>query len=229
MKKRKGKYQKDRQIAPYWYVIIFLLLVTAAIYIYHIVTGNTPDRAAIHIEALNFDVFWYGIWIVGGIALGSWVVASLAKERGEKVFRKSVPYKVRQRPLNLLELPDEVEQVFVNILLNSVQAMPKGGKITIKTYAKTAGEKDIETEKGQESFKLNDKIVCVDIEDTGPGISKEVMKSIFEPFFTTKGSAGGTGLGLSIIRNIMDLHKGKVSVENRKEGGVRTTIMLRAE
>jgi phosphatidylglycerol:prolipoprotein diacylglycerol transferase len=113
MKKRKGKYQKSRQIAPYWYVIIFLLLVTAAIYIYHLVTGNTPDRAAIHIEALNFDVFWYGIWIVGGIALGSWVVASLAKERGEKVFRKSVPYKVRQRPLNLLELPDEVEQVFV--------------------------------------------------------------------------------------------------------------------
>lgn len=113
MKKEKSIYQKSRQLAPYWYVIIFLLLVTAAIYLYHLITGSTPDRAAIHIEALDFDVYWYGIWIVGGIALGSWVVASLAKERGEKVFRKSVPYKLRERPLNSLELPDEVAQVFV--------------------------------------------------------------------------------------------------------------------
>ena len=113
MTKKRANYQKRRQLAPYWYVIIFLLLVTAAIYIYHLVTGSTPDRAAIHIEALNFDVFWYGIWIVGGIALGSWVVASLAKERGEQVFRKSVPYKLRKRPLYSLDLPDEVEQVFV--------------------------------------------------------------------------------------------------------------------
>jgi hypothetical protein len=113
MKQKKNIYQKSRQIAPYWYVIIILLLVTAVIYLYHLATGNTPDRAAIHIEALNFDVFWYGIWIVGGIALGSWVVASLAKERGEKLFRKSVPHKLRKQPLDSLELPVEVEQVFV--------------------------------------------------------------------------------------------------------------------
>ena len=104
--------QKRPQIAPYWYVIIFLLLVTGAIYIYHLVTGNTPSRVAIHIEALDFDIFWYGIWIVGGIALGSWVVASLAKERGIKLFNKSVPFKVRQRPLTSLELPQEIGQTF---------------------------------------------------------------------------------------------------------------------
>ena len=112
MKRSTAISQKRPQIAPYWYVIVFLLLVTAAIYIYHLVTGNTPSRVAIRIEALNFDIFWYGIWIVGGIALGSWVVASLAKERGIKVFNKSVPYKIRQRPLSSLDLPQEFGQTF---------------------------------------------------------------------------------------------------------------------
>lgn len=112
MKQSTTVYQKAKRIAPYWYVIIFLLLVTAAIYIYHLVTGNTPSRVAIHIEALNFDVYWYGIWIVGGIALGSWVVASLAKERGVKVFNQTVPYKVRRQPLSSLDFTDEVSQAF---------------------------------------------------------------------------------------------------------------------
>ena len=120
MKKKKGIYQKSRDIPPYWYVIIFLLLVTAAIYIYHLVTGNTPDRAAIHIAVLDFDVFWYGIWIVGGIALGSWVVASLAKERGEQIFHKNVPYKIRQRPLDSLDLPGEIEKVLTKRKLNTL-------------------------------------------------------------------------------------------------------------
>lgn len=120
MKKKRGIYQASRQFAPYWYVIIFLLLVTAAIYLYHLVTGNTPDRAAIHIEALDFDVFWYGIWIVGGIALGSWVVASLATERAEKVFEQTVPRKVQQRPLSALELPDEIGKVFAKRKFDSL-------------------------------------------------------------------------------------------------------------
>lgn len=112
MKKKKGIFGGGRKLPAYCYVIIFLLLAAAAIYVYHLLTGNTPDRAAIHIEALDFDVFWYGIWIVGGIALGSWVVASLAKERGEKLFRKHVPLKVRQVSLDVLDVPDEIEQVF---------------------------------------------------------------------------------------------------------------------
>jgi phosphatidylglycerol---prolipoprotein diacylglyceryl transferase len=112
MKQSTAWYQKRPQLAPYWYVIILLLLITAGLYIYHLVTGNTPSRAAIHIEALDFDVFWYGIWIVGGIALGSWVVASLAEERGIKVFNQSVPWKIRQRPLSAIDLPQEISQAF---------------------------------------------------------------------------------------------------------------------
>lgn len=110
--KQSAQYQRRPHLAPYWYVIILLLLVTAAIYIYHLSTGYTPPRAAIHIEALNFDLYWYGIWIVGGIALGSWVVASLAKERGIKVLNQTVPWKTRQRPLNELAFPEKISQVF---------------------------------------------------------------------------------------------------------------------
>ncbi len=106
------KIRQRRWLAPYWYVIIALLLVVAGLYIYHLATGFTPPRAAIHIEAWNFDLFWYGIWIIGGIALGSWVVASLAKERGIKIFEKTVPWKVRNRPLSDLNLPEEVQAVF---------------------------------------------------------------------------------------------------------------------
>ena len=113
MKQSTAWYQKRPHLAPYWYVIIFLLLVTAALYIYHLVTGNTPSRAAIHIDALNFDVYWYGIWIVGGIALGSWVVANLANERGIKIFHNNVPWKVRQRPLKDLKFPQEIKQAFI--------------------------------------------------------------------------------------------------------------------
>ncbi|MDX1415434.1 MAG: prolipoprotein diacylglyceryl transferase [Candidatus Promineifilaceae bacterium] len=102
--------RKRRQIAPYWYVIILLLAVTAAIYIYHLSTANTPSRVAIHIEFLDFDIFWYGIWIVGGIALGSWVVANLARERGQKVFSQTVPYKVRRQPLTSLNFPEDINQ-----------------------------------------------------------------------------------------------------------------------
>lgn len=111
MSKGSKTFLRSRRIAPYWYAIIALLLVTAGLYIYHLATGFTPPRAAIHIEAWNFDLFWYGIWIVGGIALGSWVVASLAKERGVKIFEGSVPWKIRQRPLSDLKLPEELHSI----------------------------------------------------------------------------------------------------------------------
>ena len=66
----------------------------------------------------------------------------------------------------------------------------------------------------------------VEIEDTGEGIPEGIMDKIFEPFFTTKAGKGGTGLGLAIIKNIIDLHKGEIILENKKEGGVKTTITL---
>ncbi len=91
----------------------------------------------------------------------------------------------------------QIQQVFLNIFLNAVQAMPKGGNLIIKTVLK----KD----------DGNDKIV-VEAKDDGPGISPESIDKIFKPFFSTKHK--GTGLGLSVVQTIMEQHKGNITVES---------------
>lgn len=87
--------------APYWYVIGLLLLGLSALYLYHLVTGVTPPRAAVSLNIVGFDfeIYWYGILIVTGIALGCWVVADLASQRAQALFAATVPAAVRLQPL----------------------------------------------------------------------------------------------------------------------------------
>ncbi len=100
-----------RGFAPYWVAILFFLLVAAVLIVRHWATGHTPSRVAWHIAPLNFDIYWYGIWIVGGIALGAYVVAGLARERATAVFHHHVPANLRQIPLTDLDLPDEIQSI----------------------------------------------------------------------------------------------------------------------
>jgi C4-dicarboxylate-specific signal transduction histidine kinase len=110
---------------------------------------------------------------------------------------------------------NRIEQVFVNIILNAIQAMPTGGLLSIKT--------DIEEQ------EENKKYVVVQIQDTGTGISKETLEKIFNPFFTTRRSAGGSGLGLAVSRHIIQMHGGKIDIENREDQfGVRVTLSFKA-
>lgn len=98
------------QIEPYWFIIAILIAAGAALFIYHLTSGNTPDRAAITISAFNFDIFWYGIILVSGIALGAYVTSRLAKERAELTFEQTVPQNLRRIPLSSLDLPDDLEK-----------------------------------------------------------------------------------------------------------------------
>jgi two-component system, NtrC family, sensor histidine kinase HydH len=101
---------------------------------------------------------------------------------------------------------DMLYQAFLNIFMNAIQAMPKGGKILV-------------------SIESADSIVNICIEDEGPGVPEELLERIWDPFFTTKEK--GTGLGLGIVKNIIESHNGSIRVENRKEGlGVRVIIEL---
>ncbi len=109
-----------RHIPPYWYLIIFFLLVAATLLVVHWLTGTTPNRVAIHIAALNFDIYWYGIWIVGGIALGAYVVSELARERATAVFQHHVPATIRQIPLTDLDLPDEIQAILAKQKLHTL-------------------------------------------------------------------------------------------------------------
>lgn len=96
----------SRRIDPWWYAIALVLLLAGGLYAYHLATGLTPPRAAVTI--LGFPVYWYGIWIVTGVALGAWVVAGLAAERARRIFETTVPADVITRPLAEAGLPDEV-------------------------------------------------------------------------------------------------------------------------
>ncbi|MEJ2166148.1 MAG: ATP-binding protein [Desulfobacterales bacterium] len=81
------------------------------------------------------------------------------------------------------------------------------GKLTVKTYKIT----------GQNA-------VCVEISDSGPGISPDVLPRVFEPFFTTKEEGEGTGLGLSLAYGIVENHRGHITARNNPKGGAVFTI-----
>lgn len=104
--------------------------------------------------------------------------------------------------------PSQINQVFLNLITNAVQAMPEErGSITLTSRKEGEG-------------------VAVDVEDDGSGIPPEVMSKIFDPFFTTKEIGKGTGLGLSISYKIIQEHGGKISVESKPGHGTKFTVWL---
>jgi two-component system NtrC family sensor kinase len=102
---------------------------------------------------------------------------------------------------------NQMEQVFINMLLNASQSMPGGGRIHIKTCTE------------------NEEYACLKITDTGVGISEENLEKIFDPFFTTK-SDKGMGLGLSVSYGIIERHGGKIEVQSKVNEGTTFTIKL---
>ena len=125
----------------------------------------------------------------------------------------------------------KVATVLDGIVLNALEAMSEcGGDLIVRTKLEELTPADIERDPGARSGKrlrAGDKVVAIEIEDTGRGIPVGSMPAIFDPFFTTKETGSGTGLGLTVCRKIIELHHGSLSVENRPEGGVRATIQLK--
>jgi len=80
-----------------------------------------------------------------------------------------------------------------------------------------------------DNFWVGDTVVIAEVDDTGAGIQEENLARIFDPFFTTKPTGMGTGLGLPVSRKIIELHGGTLDVKNLRGGGVRVTIMLKAQ
>jgi len=105
---------------------------------------------------------------------------------------------------------DQIKQVFLNILLNAVQATPENGEITIVTrsFAKSPGETFLQ----------------IEVKDTGPGIPAQELELIFTPFYTTK--TQGSGLGLSITHQIVEEHHGYIEVDSQVGSGTSFTINL---
>jgi two-component system, sporulation sensor kinase E len=100
---------------------------------------------------------------------------------------------------------DKMKRVFVNLIKNAVEAMPKGGTLTI-----TSKESDGNLE--------------IAVADTGVGMAKEVMDKLWTPLFTTK--AKGMGLGLSICKRFVEAHEGKIFVESTVDQGTTFTVTI---
>jgi signal transduction histidine kinase len=106
--------------------------------------------------------------------------------------------------------PDLMQQVFLNLCLNAVQAMPEGGELTIGS--------------GVRRYRTRRSLVDVSIQDTGVGIPRELMEKIFDPFFTTRSM--GTGLGLSISVQILRDLGGVITAKNNPGGGATLRVSL---
>jgi len=121
---------------------------------------------------------------------------------------------------------NRMQQVFVNLLMNAIQAMKKDGTITVSTYQTMVREqRDTQAVSGIR-FKVGQSVIVAEVCDTGPGVAEHALEKMFDPFYTTKPVGEGTGLGLSVIRNIVDLHRGAIEVKNLVPRGLSVNIML---
>jgi signal transduction histidine kinase len=106
--------------------------------------------------------------------------------------------------------PSQLNQIFLNLIINASQAIEGGGRITVATR-EDAGS------------------VRIDVTDTGTGIPEEILERIFEPYFTTKPEGVGTGLGLNIARDIARAHGGDITVASAPGRGATFTVLLPVE
>ena len=118
-----------------------------------------------------------------------------------------------------------IQQVLLNLIINALDAMPGGGRLTI-TSARRELPADDQGRGRLDRLPSGAAGVVFELQDTGPGIPAESAAKIFEPFFTARGSGSGLGLGLAIAKNIVDLHGGRIEVQNQTQGGVRATLWL---
>ncbi len=123
---------------------------------------------------------------------------------------------------------DKMQQVFINLFMNAIQAMDRGGRLGVTTARKILDRDDLEGPEDAECLQPGQAAVICHVEDTGTGIPESKVDKVFDPFFTTKPVGKGTGLGLSVTRNIVSLHGGTIQIKNRIEGGVRVTLKFKA-
>jgi CheY-like chemotaxis protein len=126
-------------------------------------------------------------------------------------FDKSIPFINADRT--------QLHQVLLNLCVNARDAMPSGGMLTINTrMVSVASIRKQHTDAPASSY------VCIEVIDTGEGMTEEIRKHIFEPFYTTKGVGKGTGLGLAVVFGVIQSHKGFIDVES--EIGTGTTFRM---
>lgn len=160
-----------------------------------------------------------------GSVLGETV--TLLEKCSERHPETKIIFEGPPRPTRVLADPDQLRQVFWNICLNALQAMPKGGTLTIATRVTSEGAEERSPlhpgTHAPQPFPPHQ--VEISFSDTGGGVPDEALPRIFDPFYTTK--AQGTGLGLSIAKKLVEGLGGVLEVENRTGKGMIFRILLK--
>jgi len=140
-------------------------------------------------------------------------IATLISHSVKIVERDTEKKNIRINVMDIPPMPfinidsDKINQAFLNLYLNAIEAMPDGGTLAIEAAReKTSG------------------MLRITVKDTGKGIDKKDLARVFDPYFTTKQS--GTGLGLSIVHGIIESHGGEISIESEQGKGTKVTILL---
>jgi two-component system NtrC family sensor kinase len=130
---------------------------------------------------------------------------------GPNISRQGVQIDLQTCPETLSVRGEEMQlqQAFLNILMNALQAMPGGGTLRIATRRLADGG-----------------LAEVEFEDTGPGIDRKDLARVFDPFFTTKEPGEGTGLGLAVTYGIVKSHRGQIEIDSEPGEGCRVTLRL---
>ncbi len=124
----------------------------------------------------------------------------------------------------------KIEQLFVNLFANALHAMPDGGTLTIATGLTTIAAAETAFDAGSRAgaqFHEGERVVFVEIDDTGAGIAAEHLDKLFEPFFTTKPTGQGMGLGLTVAKKIADMHRARIQIRNRTGGGASVNLTFK--
>ena len=173
----------------------------------------------------------------GGIHKALDLSLALLKEKlKKKGIQVQTTYQADIPPV--LHDAQKMQQVFLNLMINSINAMPEGGRLIVRTYLLPAfpsgGDNDSLSNGGNaffsdadNSFETSGPVVCIDIQDTGTGIPLEVQHRIFYPFFST--FSNGTGLGLYIVHSIIQQHNGQIRLKSQPGQGTLITICLPLE
>ncbi|MEE9409320.1 MAG: ATP-binding protein [Candidatus Heimdallarchaeota archaeon] len=140
----------------------------------------------------------------------------------DSIIRKNITIETEYQPISTYIDPNQLHQIFLNLILNSKDAMPKEGILRIQI--KKARKNDIKD--FEEDVSLKEDYVHISIEDNGIGMSEEVLSKAFEPFFTTKSMSSSTGLGLSQVYGIVRQYNGYIWVDSKPNSGTKVNIFL---